>query len=556
MSRKVYTKDKKKTNSKYQKPDSRRGKRVSEEEAKDIVNARLNDVSWYFTSKEVAEQASQLSFQSVIGLDGIGNYQLPSVTRIDLNPCPGITTKGVGYQGNANDGSLCIPISLSDAKSGINLMCAKQYTLLGTFTGRISAYQPNDVGIMELAISSVAELSEHIRRMFGLALTYNGRNRTIPLGLLRSMKIDVNDFVKNIAVYRMRFNVLMSRINQIPLLDNIGYIKKARDIYQRIYTDSESSMAQMFYYAPFTVWEIDEQSSPDGTILAPVPVVRGSVKTVGTLLDSLDSMITKLLESSTLNLVYADILNMSNKIKAPTWQFDYLAENYVVMPIYNKNALLQLHNLRVVGEPLGGGDWLPSDHYKDTTLTGPSGTPSSVTVRITEGNYVLSDVDNNNVVYCPVFKGLNYTQNLVDMDTPVPTVEDRLEALRFTSSPSMYYMKGSDINGSADTQMYNLLPALTDHYAAYIVNYGNISANADGVVTITSSSTTQSSTPGRLIANLTQLDWAPLISEVSSSIPLTCDMVWGDLNFYTKFDWRYLDRLNDLIYIGLFDFRV
>lgn len=561
MSRKSYKPNKKSSNNKenFKPSSSRRGKRVTEEDAKELVNKRLNDVDWYFTSKELAEQTSQLSFQSVIGLGGIQNYQVPSILRIDLNPCPGVTEKGISYVGNLADGSVAIPLSMSSQKSGINLMCSKQYTLLGTFTGRISAYAPQDVGTMELAISSVAELSEHIRRMFGLALTYNGRNRSIPLGLLYSMNIDVNDFVRNIAVYRMRFNTLMSRINQIPLLDNIGYIRKARDIYQRVYTDSESSMAQMFYYAPSTVWEMDETLMDKGTVLVPVDIVRGSRKTVSALLDKLDSMITKLLESSTLNLVYADILNMANKVKTPTWQFDYLAENYVVMPIYNKNALLQLHNLRLMGEPLQGGNWLPTDPWKTTHLTFTGGHTSDYEITFTEGNYVIPDVDNNNLVFNPVFPNWNYTQNIVDMDTPNPTVEDRIEALRYTSSPSWYYMNGSDINGSADTAKYNMLPALTDHYGVRMVMFGNASATSAGN-TFEFSDTYRASigTDGatRMIANLSQLDWAPLIGIIDTNLPLTATAIFGDLNFYTTFGWEYLSRLNDLIYVGLFDFRV
>lgn len=544
----------------------RRGKSNKKDfrEAKLDPRGRDNDPNFYFTSPELAEQAAQLSFQNVLGLGGIDGYKIPSICRVLLNPCPGVSYRGLGFTGDVSMDIPGYPSALDDSKHGINLMASKLYTMLSTFTGRTSQYAPQDVAMMVLAISSISELSEHIRRMFGIMLTYNPRNRTLPLGLLRSMGIDVSDFMSHIPDYRMRFNVCMTRINQIPLLDNIAYIKKSREIYQRVYMDDLSPMAQVFYYAPSTVWKLDESSDEHGSVLIPQLVTySGVTKTVGELITLLNSMITVLLESSTLNLIYADLLNMANKIKVPVWQFDYLAENYVVMPEFNRNAMLQFHHLRVIGYPIGMDSGIADRPYACTKAwrvdkdDESAVTPYEMT--ITSANAVVCDPDHNNVVYNPVFVDYSYTKTVVDMDTPTPTLEDKIEALRFSVTSSGCKVVRSEITASTAYGPYlEFLPSLPDHYAVSLTIYDNIDY-------------TQSETGAQLcdFRNTVTMAFSDLYAlaaiEKFKHHPFLYDMIrhesklyklFGDVDFYTVVDYDYLNRVNEMMYTGLFDFRV
>lgn len=335
---------------------------------------RDNDPNWYFTSPELATQASQLSFQNMLGFGSvIGDYKAPTICKIYLNPSPGNTyqvdEECPDYRADWAGASLWPTNAENMQRNGINLMSAKLYTLLSTFTGRTSNYGPQDIAIMLLSISQIASISEHIRRTFGVAMTYNPRNRFMPLQLIESLGFDSQDLMANIANYRMQFNICMSRINQIPLLDNVGFIRKARDMYQHIYVDEPSSMAQMYVFIPASTWVLEESMYDTGSYLKTVYIcdrnglpdatmatimsggAQGRVlesNKMQAYLDLLNDMITRVLESSTLNIIYADILNAASKLNVPTWKFDYLAENYVVMPEYNRNALLQIHNLRSV----------------------------------------------------------------------------------------------------------------------------------------------------------------------------------------------------------------
>lgn len=576
---------------------------------------RDNDPNWYFTSPELATQASQLSFQNMLGFGSvIGDYKAPTICKIYLNPSPGNTyqvdEECPDYRADWAGASLWPTNSENMQRNGINLMSAKLYTLLSTFTGRTSNYGPQDIAIMLLSISQIASISEHIRRTFGVAMTYNPRNRFMPLQLIESLGFDSQDLMANVANYRMQFNICMSRINQIPLLDNVGFIRKARDMYQHIYVDEPSSMAQMYVFIPASTWVLEESMYDTGSYLKTVYIcdrnglpdatmatimsggAQGRVlesNKMQAYLDLLNDMITRVLESSTLNIIYADILNAASKLNVPTWKFDYLAENYVVMPEYNRNALLQIHNLRSV--------WGLPDVYDGNigvcAKVGVSPMPSLPNSKFkgTMCNDVASDPDNNQVFYNPVwlnqldpshviYSDMGYQHALViDMDTDNPSVEDRIEALRFAASQAGYtYYTGSSGTpeiGRVDQRIVTFV-ATPDHYVVgwhvdyneathpQLTNQTGVSATQDFVRYFVTSDQLEENVAARA-AELVPFKYRPAIYCVQRAFKdgddeyhasKITDLTSLDLMFYTTVDFKYINRLLKLMFTGLFDFRV
>lgn len=584
---------------------------------------RDNDPNWYFTSPELATQASQLSFQNMLGFGSvIGDYKAPTICKIYLNPSPGNTyqvdDECSDYRADYADASVWPVNAANLQRNGINLMSAKLYTLLSTFTGRTSSYGPQDIAIMLLSISQIASISEHIRRTFGVAMTYNPRNRFMPLQLIESLGFDSQDLMANVANYRMQFNICMSRINQIPLIDNVGFIRKARDMYQHIYVDEPSSMAQMYVYIPASTWILDETTYDTGSYLKTVylcdrngvsdtllsNIMSGGAQgrilednTMQSYLNLLNDMITRVLESSTLNIIYADILNAASKLNVPTWTFDYLAENYVVMPEYNRNALLQIHNLRSV--------WgLPDTYYVRNSAGGGGSLGSCVKVGIeampkllnsnfkgTMCNDVASDPENNQVFYNPIWMlfgtsadhqyadmGLQHDL-VIDMDTDNPSVEDRIEALRFTSSQAGYtYRTGTNAPdiGVGNSRTWTFV-ATPDHYVVgWHVDYNEAThPMLDGSSTTSACTipfleyfTTSDQLEEDIAAKSAELvpfKYRPAIYCVQRAYKDGSDEYHAskitdktnlDLSFYTTVDFKYINRLLKLMFTGLFDFRV
>lgn len=533
---------------------------------------RDNDPNWYFTSPELAQQASELSFQTMLGAGPVlYNYEVPAIMVFRMNPCPGNTyDTAVSPATSPASGCSFGDYDLVSNTSGINLMATKIYTLLSTYSGRTSNYGPEDVSMMLLSIGEVASLVEHIRRAFGVAMSYNPRNRMLPLGLLNAMNIKGDDLMKNLANYRMRFNVAISRINQIPILDNVGYIRKCRDMYQRIYIDDVSSMSQIYFYMPDTTWNLEETHGnwELGSVLVTTDVATDSTRKVSDLLELLEGMINNLLFSSTLNIVYSDLINLGNKINVPFTQFDYLAENYVVLPEFNRNANLQMHNLTVVGKPdapeVGtGNNNIPA---RINIKTHNSGGVNDNNTLLTAYNNVYASSTLNGVVYNPGFSYPNsdvtaesptttwYTgEQIVDMDTDMPTTEDRIEALRFKGMESGHYAHANESGSTWSSTGFKILMALPDHYCTEVRIYSNPTTSGKQ---ITNSITVGSSV--KYSEQLSQCALHPIMycKEASQGyMSKSIKGVLGSLNFFTTIGYDYLSRLNRLICTGLFDFR-
>lgn len=533
---------------------------------------RDNDPNWYFTSPELAQQASELSFQNMLGAGPIlYNYEVPSIMAFRMNPCPGNTySTSVAPATNPASGCSFGDYDLISNQSGINLMATKIYTLLSTYSGRTSQYGPEDVSIMMLAIGEVASLVEYIRRAFGVAMSYNPRNRMLPLGLLNAMNINGEDLIKNLANYRMRFNVAISRINQIPILDNVGYIRKCRDMYQRIYVDDTSAMAQIYFYMPDTTWVLEEAHGNWnlGSVLVTTDVAGSGLSKISDLLSTLETMINNLLFSSTLNIVYSDLINLANKINVPFTQLDYLAENYVVLPEYNRNANLQMHNLTVVGKPEAPevGSGANNRLSLIPTKMNQSGGVNDNNALLTAYNNVYGSSTLNGVVYNPGFMYPNsdvtsespttvwYTgDQIVDMDTDQPSVEDRIEALRFKAMESGHYVHTTDSVAPYNTNGFKVLLALPDHYCTEVRIYSNPTTSGKRI--------THSVSIGshvKFSEQLSQCASHPIMYYKEGSqgyMSKSIAGVLGSLNFFTTIGYSYLERLNRLITTGLFDFR-
>lgn len=493
---------------------------------------RDNDPNWYFTDSKLAEQVSQLSFQNMVGTGPIGGkFDYATILKFKFNPSIGCTYSWSRATGFGVDMGINAPV---------NAMAVKIYTLLSSYTGRTSTYAPQDITTMICAQASLLEVVEATRRIFGILQTTNVRSRILPTKLINSMGIQAADLYANIPAYRMRFNSIITRANQIPLLGNITMLQKSRDFYQRIYLDAPSPMAQIFYYVPATAWQLDESSYEEGTICKTVslPFDSQSPAPMSALLDIMEELLNALLESSTLQIIYSDLINLANKTSMNFFSYDYLTEDYVVLPEYNANALLQMHNLAILKL---SGQFNPADEL--TTL---EVNRTTETVKGTKANDIVPNVATNSVIYNPVFTYMSNMENvdssgfLIDFDVENPSIEDKIEAMRMSFMPSNIPLTrtgSTTVIGSAGS-------TVTDHYCIGMDIYDSL---GNWYYTLANSF----SLPGaaKPKAMLTQVDHAPILRDFDNNV------LYGELNYWTTVSFEYLERVNQFMLLGLFDWR-
>lgn len=555
----------KSTNGNARKPYHKKKKTNSKPRLEEVLDAkgRDNNPNWYFLDKEVANDVCNYSFESVLGIGQ--KPTVPTLMTLYFNATPGNSYSITA--GPDNNGSKLLPDTAPICGTdGANYAAMKLYTALSAGSGRNANYQSNDVLIAILAMSSVIEYAEFIRRAFGIAYTYNPRNRIVPKMLLQYQNINFEDFITNMADYRTRFNYIISRINQLPIPANIAFLEKAIEMYQRIYADSESSLSQLFQYVPATLWELDETSYDRGSILKTVYVGTHEKKTMDNWayyqlsvsedlivtmdehLSKLEEMITLLLDSTTLNLVYMDLIHLAEKKSFNFIHLDYLTDGYAVIPEVNNNALLQFHNLNV--EAGYFYDLVDPDTPALLEATCADGTK----INITPSNDVYTDVNTGRVIYNP---GHRWTEKItdivVDFPIPNPSLEDKIEANRFTHYKSNYVWTDDDwtgmsiLDGFPDHYCVAMTMA-TDTYIPDMVPNVLVTKYKTGTVTDTVYNTTL-----KWWSYITKFTAFPVMPVRNTDGSL--ETVVGDLNYWTTIPFNKLARMNQVMIAGLFDFR-
>lgn len=485
----------------------------------------MNNPNYYFTDPTLAAQATSISFNTFLGTEDVysggGAYAVnhtPTVMAINLNPTAG-------------------PMDpLYSASSGINMAGRKLYNRLSSINAKTTNYAPQDLITLMLALGSILEYVSFIRRCFGLAFTTSYRNRFVPKEIIKIMGLDADDFFKNLAAYRLEFNTLMNLLQKVPFPANIAYFEKCATLYDHVWTDSEDmAIAQLYVFIPYSVWKFNEAYSDQGTGLNTVELhaIPASAKPMSDYLDILSQMIEALVTSSTLNFVYADILNLAAKENIPLYQVQFLPENYMVLPEYNAEALLQIHNMSIVGYP--------------NLTQAPTGFTN-----FTKLNDVVPNANKNEVEYYPVYMQTSASlcaQKFIDFPSGQPDVAQIIEATRYVALAKDYRLQTVD-----KTTWYAMNEvAVGDHVAiSYVIYYSEGKSSGSPYVASSALSTDGAYTT---LAALSKFDWAPIMYAYDPQTPAKFIDIFGDLNYYTLVDRNYINRVDDLAMMALFELR-
>lgn len=485
-------------------------------------DAKFNKVEYYVHNNLLLDQVSQLSFQHFLGATPIGTYNVPTIERIFMNPSPGVT-----YHRS-------VPTVEHVQRSGINLAAMKLFTKLSMHSGRNMQYAPQDVATMLLALSQIFAMHSFTRRLFGAINISNYWNRMFPQAIVNAMGIDYDDFVAHYADYRTRYNALLATVNKVPILFNCGYLEKSATQYDFMWTDDESPLSQIYLYLPESTWIMDEASYSGGTILKTVPVCphSGTRTFADLLVNVLRPMAFALQSSSTLNLVYADLLRLSKD--DPTVKFttlDPIIDGFAVMPIHSYEALLHIHNMECIGVPS-----LPELYQRVNSLFTPF-------------NDVYPDPSYNALVYNPCFADVGNDDGKVpetiiwDSPTPEPDAATRLEMSRYTSCRTNNFITPTD-------QAYWAWVILSDYYVTFMDIIKSDVTSPIAIKTLYNAS--EAPLDDVAFAAASQFDWHPLIKRYDKTTG-EFDNVFGDLTYFTTVPVQHLERLNEVTYLGLFD---
>jgi hypothetical protein len=531
-----------------------------------------NKPEFYYGDMVLGDELSRFAFNCFVGQTPHSltyNYgkSLPTVAILPINPCPGVTY--VNPETHEYE---------TDDKKGINLALQQWWSITTAESGRGATWSKVDLGALMLAEGEVISTLEHLRRFFGLAFTYNLRNRLFPKKIFEYMGIDGDDFLSRLADYRLELNTLIGRINQIPIPAGVKYFAKCQDLYQRVFSDSPSAMAQLIIPVPATTWTIDEQAVETGTVLKTTSAyftvdpetgkVTRQTRKFSDLLKDLNRMINALLGSTTFSLIYADFLNAADRGRMSLWTFELVSEVYSVTPEYNEYYLLSLHNAMPTGRLNRFDNDTRSAYYGSTGI-------DQFKLQGSFLNDVICDPDNDVLLHNPAFPTWRNGQEekvpappiVVDMLNANATAEERIEACIYKYALwDNYY---SVVENNNQSHYINNLD-LPDHYVNDIIIYGDSAARLvifsipssrylddDDTLVVSYVDNANNVFIADAAYMYTKFQWMPLWytdfetfgDEMRQTAPL------GELNYYTLLDNGWVNRVNDAKYLGLFEAR-
>lgn len=494
-------------------------------------NGDVNDSSYYYLDNTLRDQLLNFSFNSFQGV----------AEEIDGQPI-GMTGGGDFHFINGNVmairvmPSLCPNRNMNAPTDGINLVALRNFTVLSANNAKTTNYAPQDVAILMLALQEVIKIAGHMTRAFGVLYTFNQRNREWPDTLLTAMNIDPTDFRAHAADYRIQLNTILTAAQKIPFFDNYGAFAKARDIFQDIYVDDLSPLAQSYIFVPDGTWLFDEAYNSNGSGLK-TWMRYTTVQPFSQWLADFSTMVNALLSSTTLNYIYSDVLRLLESGRGKAMTFTLVPDFYQIEFKLNEEINLYIENIMSWGYP----------NKADTTHG------------FISPNDVCSDANSNLILYNPIWynagsqNGLNLTNDAyVNFLKPNPDIEERVNATRLSARANWVF-------DGTNTETNKV--ALGDYYVSAINIYSTwYHGNGPRVVGFSNlCGTTASNYESRIEAQcgLDKFKYRPkgyyYLGSSTGDITLGLS---GDLCYYTKLDTDFMQRLYDAEMIGEYSLRI
>lgn len=498
-------------------------KPITKDECESKKVGDINNPAYYYEDATVLDQVMNFSFNQFGGVPvdlarNIGNTSHWStknnmIMAISLNPSvPTVRQEAVA----------------AGRVSGIQTAALRNYLALSGSNAKTTNYAPQDVIILEMAMTQLIEVSTFLARALGISYLFNYRNRTYPEVLLKSMGIDPSDFRANLATYRVRYNTLLTLASKIPFPAAIPAFAKAAELYGSLYLDDDNSaLAQTYLFVPNSVWLFEEEYDEHGAGLKTTSFCKPNTNpvTFGSYLNIFENMITKLLTSTSLNFIYSDIMRLVQNGKITQLiQFTPINEAFMVVPVYNEEVKTWMHNASIIGSPLK-----TAEQYI-----------SSTEIEHTNENDVSCNAATNSIRYNPQFK--QYVEAgyemVIDFDHDNVSVEEKVRATRLSArwmsvqNPSTHEWF-TTASVTVMDQYITGLHFFADMSSPISVNSSFVSANGNPVSALC------------LIADIiTKFDWAPILYFTNGTNDSTLNLV-GDLDYYTVLDYQTLRRMYD-----------
>lgn len=439
--------------------------------------------------------------------------------------------------------------------TGVNAACRKLYQELTAFTGRAAtSYSAADLGVLLVCYASLIEWVSFAKRIYGTYRLYSPNNRAFNKAALQAqgIKADMDEVFNNLKY----LNTVIDQMGTL-VIPACPLLIKSVTMYDEIYLDDESDMAQLLIYTPEYYHVLDETTLPTGAFAechSFTPIKTGDLADLVDFKDVIDiikSQLDALLTSSTMAIVFADLINYANKVGSLTLiKLLPCAVDYITPVRCSHEEIMRIHNSYFVGDLMSDAEGRVTQNPTYDTIQ------QGMTLHMVgaDGNELHQDV----VTRLNYF---NITENgILDFTTPDVDSKMMIEATRLICEPKN--IAWDSVNSCAITTAVSSGDHIVTGLDILAVDENGLLIAPVSIPEEMQIGTTlgflrsQNNTASmedyiRSDIKFAQLSWyqaAPMILVWKYMIPAAEPWtICGRRSFYKTYDLRYMSSLNDRI---------
>lgn len=360
-----------------------------------------NDASWYRVDSQIMKDAASLSFATTYGMPFDLKEAAGGLTSVTANDAmPGIMTFNV------------LPTfgNLTDWSSPFNVAIRDMYTFIRHQNSGHSNYDASNLGMYLMAYDSAATYYAFMVRLYGLTRTVLVQNAYTPRDLVTAAGGNYTNIVSSLADLRGYINSYAVRLNAMRVPSKWHVLERHMWLFTHVFADSPTNKASFYVFAPAGLWKYTLAATPATTGLSPTGLA-GRKLNVNEIKATGEQFLDSILNDEDFNIMSGDILKAYGD---NTFSLNMISEDYSVMPVYDPEVLMQIHNASILMAP--DVQWI-NDHMANFTIREDTSETTNVGALIMSNAIALDTKDDSNynksIAYCCL-------KRVLDVPTPNP----------------------------------------------------------------------------------------------------------------------------------------
>lgn len=351
-------KDRGSSTGKKDKSSFKSGRRSKFKKGNSVSRTRVNDPNWYAPNAELVRDVASIPYNvynGVVYSIGSTNPRITSVTDGGYEfQAPGILvyryTPWYGTQ---------------SPTSALNLTMRALYSFVRHVNSGRTNYEAPDLMLYIMSMDNIYLRIHEIKRLLKLTYLYLLENRDMPQQIFNVLGMDMEDTVQNIANYRARLNLAISKANSLAVPEIFNLFKRRAVFGSVILTDDLERPTQFIIPDAAGYLEYEAvllksggsmqyedkyiNSYADNSGAKQEYAYFGMDKlTVNEMLRRLELELGKLLADEDINIMSGDIIKAYGNA---LYSLPYLQENEVIEISHDVDLLMQFKNATVLDMP-------------------------------------------------------------------------------------------------------------------------------------------------------------------------------------------------------------